>query len=363
MSKKGKKAKKLLRKSMQVTLPVSKSAHPVRLPSAPTVVSEERAEQILPDDLVVVPDGTVVPENPGCKVYVMKHLKEPSIIKHGYINMSNLNKINVRSILNWVFGRESKPGVNQEVALASAKEEFMSLEEAIGIDQSIAESETTDVSKDLTARSTSLVGNGTLEVPRFLRHVRPFYLHLKPKDGKFNLAQEVDPKGGFTAMIELYPAEKKMLFSYSVCSERDLFNRKVAGKICKSRFDSGDFYEIVNYDPNLSAIENIESAFGNYLTYDKGSDNITSPKFGRVSARISDKEIDRALYVLETYYHQFNGEDYLDIPVLDSKATSFAQLLDLDTEDEATVNKMTPVPSLAAQLGQAELTAENKTLH
>lgn len=359
MSKKDKRLKrKAMREQMRV---ISSFMKPVpKVPAFGTssgrISSEEPAAQILPYDLVVVPEGTQVPDNPGCIVYEMKHLKEPSIIKSGYTSMDNLKKLNVRGILNWVFGRTEKEVTAEAVEADIAA--TPTLEETLALDSEIAEAETTNVSSSTALvpaadRSVSLVGNGSLEVPRFLRHVRPYYLRLaKGSTDLLTLHREVDPKGGFTAMVELYPAEKKLLFAFSVCSNKDLFNRKVAGKICKNRFDSGDFYEIVNYDSRLSSIENIESAFSNYLTAPNGGDNITTPKFSRISKRISVKEIERAYALLEDFYK--NSDERL-VPVLD------------DVEEEAiTVPTLGQgaIPSLTAQLGLVEQTqSEQKYLH
>lgn len=132
--------------------------------------------------------------------------------------------------------------------------------------------------------------------PTFLRHVRQEVL----VDGGNQI--QISPTGGLTFLITLNPAQKKIRFSFAVCSERDLFSKKVAASICKTRMHSGQWYELVNYRSDISAVENIYFAIENYLISAQNNDNITTPKLSLVPTKVRVQELSRiAQFVKDNY--------------------------------------------------------------
>lgn len=86
----------------------------------------------------------------------------------------------------------------------------------------------------------------------FYRHIRI----INDKTGEFY------HNVGATVLIDLRADEGRFFFSFSVCNYQDNFNKHTAHTICKDRMTSGQVFEVINYDPSLSVLQNIYLAIG-----------------------------------------------------------------------------------------------------
>ncbi len=91
--------------------------------------------------------------------------------------------------------------------------------------------------------------------PRFIRYVR----YLDELNGG------VASLGGISFIFELNPPANSFKFSYSICSDKDRFNKKVSNSILSSRINSGDWYEVQNFSNRYSLITNVYLAILNHL--------------------------------------------------------------------------------------------------
>lgn len=219
-------------------------------------------EQFSPreDDLIVVPDTMDIPENPGFLVSKIKHLYSPSIIRSGggvhMLESLNTSKFSGKGILSMIFGTKGSEETN-----------------------------TGNGSSGTTSMTLSL--ETPSNPPRFLRHVRRYDpQHISP-DGDFPMLS----KGGLTFAVDIMPAENKFRFSYAICNDKDLFNKRTAGNICNGRLENLDYYEISFYETAMSITDNIEIALYKLLNnvFDDGT--IQSPKFTMLSQRNNETEL------------------------------------------------------------------------
>lgn len=218
-------------------------------------------EQFSPreDDLIVVPDTMDIPENPGFLVSKIKHLYSPSIIRSGggvhMLESLNTSKFSGKGILSMIFGTKG--------------------------------SEETDIgagSGDIGNTSMTLSLETPSNPPRFLRHVRRYDLTCIDDIPMLS-------KGGLTFAVDIMPAENKFRFSYAICNDKDLFNKRTAGNICNGRLENLDYYEISFYETAMSITDNIEIALYKLLNnvFDDGT--IQSPKFTMLSQRSNETEL------------------------------------------------------------------------
>lgn len=199
-----------------------------------------------PNDLVVVPEDFVLHDEPNFLIHKMKFLHKPSIIRSGGgSNMSFFESLTSGHLWTWLTGRNQDP-----------------------------RSQENERKKEETKASAA-------ELPTFFRYSRPF----DEKNG-FSFG----PKGGVTFFIELNAPEKTLAFSYALCHHDDLFNRKTARHIAKQRFDHGDWYEIKNYDSELSVTTNIKNAI-EVLLCGKDCSNLELTQFSSLSERLNEYEL------------------------------------------------------------------------
>jgi hypothetical protein len=78
-------------------------------------------------------------------------------------------------------------------------------------------------------------------------------------------------------MVRLEPWNGSFEFSFSSCHYKDLFNKRLGYDTCKSLMTDNKVFEICNYDPALSVLENIQIAIGTLLT----TDDYTLQSIGR----------------------------------------------------------------------------------
>ena len=108
--------------------------------------------------------------------------------------------------------------------------------------------------------------------------------------------------GGLTVYVHLDPANGKFQFSMGICSENDHFNKHLASVICKNRFDTGNFYEVSQYDPDISVLANIYGAMQRYLHPKEFNDTLPRPQITRVPNKLRPGVLGKALQIFERYY-------------------------------------------------------------
>lgn len=198
-----------------------------------------------PNDLVVVPEDFEVPSDSKFLIHKMKFLHKPSIIRSGGNVMNFFESLSTGHLWEWLTGKSVDPRTQES---EKRKEESVD-------------------SKD--------------NLPTFYRYSRPL-----DEKNEFCLG----PKGGVTFFIELNAPEKTLAFSYALCHHDDLFNHKTARHIAKQRFDNGDWYEIKNYDQDLSVITNIKNAI-EVLLCGKDCSNLELTQFSSLSERLNEYEL------------------------------------------------------------------------
>jgi hypothetical protein len=161
--------------------------------------------EINENDVLVLPEGTLIPIGFPHKYHIMKYLHKPSIVfsQRGYMNTTT-------------------SGV---------------------------------------AASTGTFILGLLGITTKVRH-DTFLRHVRIKNPK---TREYYHNKGATLLIDLIGDEGRFLFSYAICNHEDNFNKLIAQNICRGRMERGDFIEVINYDPSISIIQNIFIAIGVFL--------------------------------------------------------------------------------------------------
>ncbi len=201
-----------------------------------------------PHDLVVIPEGDELKGSIPCNVYKMKFLSSPSVIKsRGNIMIEPLG---LKNIVNWVKNRLQEKPEDMLITLGS------------------------DLQKESNQE----------QILRFYRHIRvwsPGYSRYEP--------WTIEAKGGLTFGIDFIPGSNKFYFSYAICRNDELFNKKAAKSVCKSRLESMDTYIVHNYNPAYSLVENIHAAIKSYLTTGFNSSNMEGIKL-EPSSRYSDSK-------------------------------------------------------------------------
>lgn len=233
-----------------------------------------------PDDLVVVPMGMEIPEGVPYHVYPMKFLLAPSIVRSGgSYNMPFLNSFSFSNLAAWLGNRSPAPVVTEATPVS---------QEAVGMGTP-ANAPVDEPNYATTQMATVKAHNGmpeitlgTVDIPlgigefmeqqfpapkteveiaKFFRYVRPF----NPVQRLSGVQQDLDPRGGICFYIELDPANKTFAFSYALCHNTENFNYEIARNVSKGRFQDDNWYEVKNYDSNLSVVENIGAALYNFL--------------------------------------------------------------------------------------------------
>ena len=86
-----------------------------------------------------------------------------------------------------------------------------------------------------------------------------FYRHIRVKNRKTG---EFYHNRGATVLTDLRAAQGRFFFSYSICNHHDTFNKNIAHKVCLEKMANGDVIEVINYDPEISILQNIYLAIG-----------------------------------------------------------------------------------------------------
>ena len=151
--------------------------------------------------LLVLPEGTKIPDNFEYPYHIMKFLHTPSIVssERGIMNTTNTTVSSTGDYIKRLLGVKNK------------------------------------VLPDV-----------------FLRHVRI----RNPKNGEYYHNK------GATFLIHLNRDTGSFQFSYAICNHEDTFNKLIAHNVCDARMDNEDCLECINYDPSISIIQNIYLAVG-----------------------------------------------------------------------------------------------------
>lgn len=162
--------------------------------------------EINANDIIVIPEGLEVPINFPHMYHRIKHLHRPSIVfssNRGFMNtqVSSSSKTTSEYLLN-LLGL-TKMGTKKR--------------------------------KDIFFRYVRIENEITGE-----------YFHNK----------------GATVLIDFMPDEGRFLFSYAICNHLDNFNKLIAHNVCKERMEKGETVECINYDPDISILQNIFIAVG-----------------------------------------------------------------------------------------------------
>lgn len=245
-----------------------------------------------PSDLVVVPMHMEVSSDVPFMIHKMKFLHNPSIIRSGASSM-NLFEFTNKHISNWLNkGQMSAKVISAEKGIITELspefsdivfERMSSLEPRSGLDGShiIQTPESTTKLVPVTPE---------VELSTFYRYSRGVQTINRLGGPSFTVA----PKGGVAFYIELDAANNCFAFSYALCHTEDNFCRKIARSISKQRFDSGDWYEIENYNPELAMLTNIKVAIWNLLygqECDKLQFDMTNIRFSSMSERTNEHDL------------------------------------------------------------------------
>jgi hypothetical protein len=207
-----------------------------------------------PHDLVVIPEGAELKGFIPCNIYKMKFLSSPSVIKsRGNIMFQPSG---LKNIVNWVKNR--------------------------------LQEKSEDIS--ITSRSDLQEECNQEQILRFYRHIRVW----SPGYSRYE-SWTIDAKGGLTFGIDFTPGSKKFYFSYAICRKDELFNKKAAKSVCKSRLESMDTYIVHNYNPVYSLVENIHAAIRSYLTTGFNSSNMEGIRLEPSSRYSSSKSVLRTV--------------------------------------------------------------------
>ena len=162
------------------------------------------------DDLYIIPDHIQVPADFPYQYHKIKHLHTPSIVQG--LHYMNTQMHSERSTIGFI-----------KNLLGMMEKEETKVEADHEVGQDI-----------------------------FFRHIRV----MNRKNGEFYHNR------GATVLVDLRASEGRFFFSYSMCNHRDNFNKTFAHTLCRDRMDRGEVVEVINYDPNISIIQNIFLAIG-----------------------------------------------------------------------------------------------------
>lgn len=263
------------------------------------------------NDLVVIPMSMELPENFPYLTHRIEFMLRPSIIRSGYgADTSFFSGLSVKGMLEQLSSALRKAPLESkleprhqdtwnEFATGSPPQEYAPLSKNFRIDK--------EASKEAAAQLAALEAlegakltpppptvptltefADTPDPETFFRHVRCYQPRYPDK-----LSPEVvlNARGGITFYIELNPEDKFFDFSYSLCSEEDNFDKTRGRNIAFNRMKHGDWYEIVDYDPELSIVQNIAIAIKKCLNKDEKDGMILTPRFNSFSGRRNDYEL------------------------------------------------------------------------
>jgi hypothetical protein len=165
------------------------------------------------NDIIVIPDDTIIPESFPYDFHKMKYLITPSIVSSSFHPQG-------QNMLNTQLQPFKDIGEILRNLLTPAK-------------QVVKEEEKEDL---------------------FFRYVRV----MNDKTGEFYHNR------GATVYVNLKVSEGRFLFSFALCNHADNFNKNIAHSVCKSRMLNDQVIEVINYDPEISILQNIFLAIGVY---------------------------------------------------------------------------------------------------
>jgi hypothetical protein len=168
---------------------------------------------INPNDIIVIPHDTILPENFQYDFHRMKYLITPSIVSSSF-HPQGYNLMNTQLAPFKTIG-ETLRNLLTPVKSVEVEEE----------------------KEDL-----------------FFRYVRV----MNDKTGEFYHNR------GATIYVNLKAMEGRFIFSFATCNHKDNFNTLISRNVCINRMKGNQVFEVINYDPDISILQNIFLAIGVY---------------------------------------------------------------------------------------------------
>lgn len=218
---------------------------------------------VVPEDLLEE-TSSLTPE----KVYAVKHLRQPSVITSGDLKVATETLDRIKSALKktWSLFEEITPTVRVP--------------------------EKTPYNWKYTTVTATTAPESVPPPPKeFIRYVRPV--------DDYGIIQSF---GGVAVLINLDPENKSFKFSMSICGKGDLFNKKIAVSICKNRYEFGNYFEVINYDSNISVMSNIYTALRNHLHLNEFDGTFPSPTITRLPPKTKSNSLKKVIGLIEDYY-------------------------------------------------------------
>lgn len=187
------------------------------------------------DDLLVIPE-TMILEDEGnlpFLIHRMKYLHKPSVVRTSGAYFMNAGTFSPRSILSWLGGKTTE-----------ANDPFSANDHQAG---------------DLSQVLGNVIGIASSS----RKDRRAFYKHIRVYDSK---EVHLSCNSGATLYIEIDYEKRSLEFSFSLCHNRDHYNKSIGRKIAKARFDNGIKYCLTDiWQQPGSVVVDIEKALADVL--------------------------------------------------------------------------------------------------
>lgn len=121
--------------------------------------------------------------------------------------------------------------------------------------------------------------------PRLFRYIRPTELDL------LSFQVVTLPTGGITFLFEIDQDNAELAFVPVICRDDENFNFTISRHIAEGRFDKGD-YEVINYDRNVSLVQNVIDALEEAKNLDDREQTLKS----KLKTIISSNQLNQDLY-------------------------------------------------------------------
>lgn len=134
--------------------------------------------------------------------------------------------------------------------------------------------------------------------PAFYRYIRELDPNTRPGKTAY-----IGPTGGACLLIVLVPGANQIKFSFSLCNEKDRFNKDEARRICQERYRSGIHTLVSDIGPEDSLLNAIERGYENcYFNLNR---ELNEPKF-YAAAAIDQRSLRRLYRMIKDYRKSVN---------------------------------------------------------